>query len=270
MKGTRMTDIDGGARGDRRRLFGKYRGIVVDNVDPLFSGRIIVDVPAAPDARSGWAMPCLPYAGKDVGFFALPPIGANVWVEFEGGDPNYPIWAGCFWGEGEALRMPVPEMKVFKTECFTMIVNDVAEEGGLRLECNPPAVDMPLSMTFDSTGITIVCRDSSLQITPENILLSAPPAELQIMSETIVMKVPDSTMWMSGDAVEIASGTIRLSGQTSLDPAVTVEGDSNFAGNVSVDGTTNVAGPLNVEGGARLRGGVAIEGEVAVDGAPIR
>ena len=46
-------------------------------------------------------MPCAPFAGSGVGFFALPPVGANVWVEFEGGDPDYPIWSGCFWGAGE-------------------------------------------------------------------------------------------------------------------------------------------------------------------------
>jgi uncharacterized protein involved in type VI secretion and phage assembly len=46
-------------------------------------------------------MPCTPYAGRDVGFFAIPPVNSNVWVEFEQGDPDYPIWSGCFWGMNE-------------------------------------------------------------------------------------------------------------------------------------------------------------------------
>jgi len=71
-------------------LFGKYRGKVVDNLDPLMLGRLIILVPAVSEFPLSWAMPCVPYAGKDVGFFALPPMAANVWVEFEGGDPNYP------------------------------------------------------------------------------------------------------------------------------------------------------------------------------------
>lgn len=29
---------------------------------------------------------------------ALPIIGSGVWVEFEQGNPKYPIWVGCFWG----------------------------------------------------------------------------------------------------------------------------------------------------------------------------
>ncbi len=47
----------------------------------------------------------MPYAGDGVGLFAVPPVGANVWVEFEGGDPDYPILAGCFWGRA---RLPAP------------------------------------------------------------------------------------------------------------------------------------------------------------------
>ena len=78
-------------------LFGKYRGKVEDDIDPLGMGRLRVSVPAlAGGGHSSWALPCVPYAGRDVGFYALPPIGANVWVEFEGGDLNYPIWSGCF------------------------------------------------------------------------------------------------------------------------------------------------------------------------------
>ena len=52
-----------------------------------------------------WAYPSVPYAGLQTGFYAIPPVGANVWVEFEGGDPDHPIWTGCFWGPGEAPAM---------------------------------------------------------------------------------------------------------------------------------------------------------------------
>ena len=47
---------------------------------------------------SSWAMPCLPWGGVNTGMFTVPAIGAGVWMEFERGDPNYPIWTGCFWG----------------------------------------------------------------------------------------------------------------------------------------------------------------------------
>jgi len=46
---------------------------------------------------------------QGVGLFFLPPKGANVWVEFEGGDPDYPIWSGCFWSDGEVPAQPAKE-----------------------------------------------------------------------------------------------------------------------------------------------------------------
>ena len=85
------------------QFFGKYRGTVANNIDPQMMGRVQVSVPSVlGEGQLSWAMPCVPYAGSGVGFFAIPPNGANVWVEFEAGDPDYPIWSGCFWGMGEA------------------------------------------------------------------------------------------------------------------------------------------------------------------------
>jgi hypothetical protein len=92
---------------EMRRFYGKYRGKVANNVDPLQTGRIQVAVPEVlGDGLPSWAMPCVPFAGPGVGFFALPPVQANVWVEFEGGDPDFPIWSGCFWGPGEIPAQP--------------------------------------------------------------------------------------------------------------------------------------------------------------------
>jgi len=79
--------------------YGKFRGTVFSNLDPQFMGRIMVMVPdVAGFVPSTWALPCVPVAGLNMGVFTVPPIGAGVWVEFEKGDPNYPIWVGGFWG----------------------------------------------------------------------------------------------------------------------------------------------------------------------------
>jgi hypothetical protein len=78
--------------------FGKYRGIVLQNVDPMQIGRIIAEVPAVlGQTPSSWALPCVPAAGIQSGIFIVPPIGSQVWIEFEGGSPNEPIWTGGFW-----------------------------------------------------------------------------------------------------------------------------------------------------------------------------
>jgi hypothetical protein len=85
----------------QQRFLGKFRGKVVDNSDPLKRGSVEVLVPAVLGETSVWALPCVPYAGPQVGLYAIPPVGAGVWVEFEGGDTGYPIWTGCFWAEDE-------------------------------------------------------------------------------------------------------------------------------------------------------------------------
>ena len=48
-------------------------------------------------------MPAAPYAGPGAGFVALPPVGAGVWIEFEQGDPDFPIWSGGWWGSAGEL-----------------------------------------------------------------------------------------------------------------------------------------------------------------------
>lgn len=84
--------------------YGKYRGVVADNNDPQQQGRIQATVPAVPgQAPSGWATACTPFVGILSGLAVLPAIGDNVWIEFEGGDPNSPVWTGGFWPQ-----MPAP------------------------------------------------------------------------------------------------------------------------------------------------------------------
>jgi uncharacterized protein involved in type VI secretion and phage assembly len=120
----------------RQRYFGKYRGKVENNIDPLQLGRMQVSCPAAlGDGSLSWAMPSSPYAGSGVGLFLVPPNGTNIWVEFEGGDPDYPIWAGCFWGVGEVPAQPaLAEMKVLKTAQATVTLNDLPGAGGITIE----------------------------------------------------------------------------------------------------------------------------------------
>jgi hypothetical protein len=111
----------------RNRYFGKYRGVIVDNVDPTKRGRLKVRVPAVLSDLDVWAMPCAPYAGDGMGLYSLPAAGAGVWVEFEGGDPTYPIWTGFFWADDElpednASTGATPPMKILRSEEGLMIV----------------------------------------------------------------------------------------------------------------------------------------------------
>lgn len=113
----------------RSHYFGKFRGTVVDNDDPNKRGRLKVSVPAVLETLEVWAMPCVPYAGDKVGFYVMPETGSGVWVEFEGGDPSYPIWSGCFWGDDELPDDATgPTMKILRTKTGQIQFDDDAGE----------------------------------------------------------------------------------------------------------------------------------------------
>ena len=79
--------------------YGKYRATVLNNFDLQNQGRIQVQLGDRYGLfPSTWALPCLPFAGKGMAsIVALPQVGSMVWIEFEAGDPDYPIWSGGFW-----------------------------------------------------------------------------------------------------------------------------------------------------------------------------
>jgi uncharacterized protein involved in type VI secretion and phage assembly len=149
-----------------RRFYGKYRGQVTDNHDPLMQGRIRAMVPAIfGDKETGWALPSAPYGGNGVGIFFIPPISANVWIEFEAGNPEAPIWSGCFWDTGEAPKMPaVPEIKIIKTDFATMTINDIAGAGEVKIETTNG-----LKIVMDLTGIELSSTRTKIKLSPASV-----------------------------------------------------------------------------------------------------
>jgi uncharacterized protein involved in type VI secretion and phage assembly len=141
------------------KYYGKYRGMVLDNVDPMQMGRLMVQVPDVSNVLpSTWAMPCLPFAGIQAGMYAVPAIGSGVWVEFEQGDIDYPIWVGCFWGsaaEVPALALAGPpvlqQIVIQTTGQNTLMISDVpGPTGGILLKSATGAL-----ISITDTGITI-------------------------------------------------------------------------------------------------------------------
>ena len=99
--------MNDGATDQRERVWGKYSGTVVNNLDTSHQGRITALVPEVLGAiPTGWARPCIPVAGISAGFYAIPPIGSGVWIEFEAGDVSRPIWTGGYWAVEEPPTVP--------------------------------------------------------------------------------------------------------------------------------------------------------------------
>lgn len=273
---------------NHQQYWGKFRGRVVDNLDPMAMGRLLVEVPQVPATAMNWAMPCVPYAGRQVGFFAMPDFGANVWVEFEGGDPSYPIWTGCFWNEDEA-PMPAardPLIRMFKTPSHTLMFNDTPEEGGITLMSEPPAVDDIITLNFSSEGVMLTAPPAVFNMSiEEGITLEFPPGVISMTEAEVSATLPPSSLVISEEAAEFtspdisftATGAIELEAAADISltsasasvEAGTMEltvGSTEWMGNVNLVGAMEVVGNMNVDGPTELVGNVNIVGAAEIEG----
>lgn len=157
-----------------REFFGKYRGKVVSNCDPKGLGRLQIKVPAVlGDNSDCWAMPAVPYAGPDVGLILLPPENANIWVEFEAGNINYPIWTGCFWGEGEyPSEADKPEVKLLKLAGISLLLDETASDGSIQLKIDTPTVTQAVELNFNKDGLLLTVSNTSFKLTGTEIELA--------------------------------------------------------------------------------------------------
>jgi hypothetical protein len=116
------------------RFYGKYRGLVVNNLDPTQTGRLQAMVPEVlGEIPSGWALPCQPFTGTGAGLYAVPQPGAGVWIEFEAGDASRPIWSGGWWAAGEVptdeRQTPsMPTRKILRSELGLMVSLDDVQQ----------------------------------------------------------------------------------------------------------------------------------------------
>jgi uncharacterized protein involved in type VI secretion and phage assembly len=139
--------------------YGKYRGTVFNNVDPEQRGRIQALVPnLTTNLPTSWALPCVPMAGPQCGEFAVPPIGAAVWIEFEQGNRDLPIWSGGFWGSAaevpeRAIATPPPLQSIVLQTVGqnTLMISDLpGPTGGILLTSTSGAL-----IAINEAGITI-------------------------------------------------------------------------------------------------------------------
>jgi len=147
-----------------KRYYGKYRGTVLASPtgDTDKRGRLMVQVVDRDGPNiTGWARPCLPWAGLNMGSLIIPPPGAKVWVEFEQGHPDKPIWVGCWWGSAAesppVAKMTVPNMPIFALQTLAqhgLIISDTPyppylPAGGILIG------NQAACIAIDATGVRI-------------------------------------------------------------------------------------------------------------------
>lgn len=209
------------------RFYGKYRGIVVENQDPLKLGRLKLNVPSVlgSDVVTGWATPCAPYGGAaDLGFLFIPEKGTGVWTEFEEGDLEFPIWSGSFWSQPNSeSELPKPNQ-----------ASDGSEESAVQ---DPPTSKIiktlkghTLQFEDADNSEMILLREGSkghLVVLDKNGITITDASNNQVQTTSSGIKVTDANanvIEMSKDAFTITSKVafkIDASGQ-----AVTVVGKS--------------------------------------------
>jgi hypothetical protein len=157
---TVMTAAGEVAARSKKQYLGKYRGVVLQNIDPKGIGRIQVQVIGVFTLASSWAMPCFPLAGAQTGHVAVPPIGAGVWVEFERGDPDYPIWTGCYF----STRAEVPPLVQLVTPPIPAITMQTPLSNGIQVSDAPPTPATGGVVLRSGTGASVVVNDSGIYL----------------------------------------------------------------------------------------------------------
>jgi len=208
------------------RFYGKYSGQVTDNEDPDKLGKVKVKVPSVLGTDlEVWARPCLPYA-----HFFIPAVQTRVWVEFEAGDPQFPLWVGVLYASGEVppgADVSPPEVRVIKTAAGHRVeLGDKDGEEYIRIKHRNNADD---SSSNDGTLIELD-KDGQVKIAMKDgpkITLQSDKATVAFDDSNVITlengtaKVKASTISLDGDTIKLGgdSATFQPVENTSLDIA---------------------------------------------------
>ena len=168
-----ISSLTSDADTQRNRVFGKFTGTVMNNMDPLRQGRLQAFVPEVlGEIPTGWAKPCTPYAGPTSGFFSMPPISAGVWIEFEAGDVSRPIWSGAYWGAGELPLKPPGQPAEWTTKIWR-------SELGLSAVLDDAAQTVTLTDAVGANSIVLSVATGTITVTGAARIVNAAGVLLQ-------------------------------------------------------------------------------------------
>lgn len=194
----------------QKSYFGKYRGVVTDDNDPLRMGRVKVRVPAVfGDTIVTWAMPCVPYAGSKIGLWAIPPIKALVWVEFEGGDVEYPIWTGCFWQQGETPPGCGDASVIALCTEEASVRLSRGKNAALQIELKGGASG-PVTLTLDGKAIKLALENTKVTLTARDLVIEQPPAKIAMSNGSVELKHSSASIKLEGARVSVNGNALEV------------------------------------------------------------
>jgi len=148
------------------RYYSSYRAFVYDNKDPENLNRLQLLVPhlnpSLPDKT--WAYQKNNFSGKGYGIHMLPKKGDLVWVEYEYGDLDYPVWSFGHFGESDKPEEFTDDnVYGFKTPRGSIVLfNDVKDQEtiSIRLKGYKDTIEIKLDEIEIESKIIIVGKEA--------------------------------------------------------------------------------------------------------------
>jgi len=233
-----------------QKYYGKYPGLVTDNEPPAdgaHRGEITVQVPGileeTPDGSDSQALEVVAKPCFLPGFFFIPEVGDQVWVEFAAGDINQPLWTGVWYPDDGAPQTAEPaapdqDQKVIRTASGHVVTLD-DKDGDKKIVVHHTSGAF---MQLDKDGAVLLANQNG-----SFVFLNAKDGELTLGEEhgnlvtlnkdgvllanidskvTLAMKggkltilAPDGVDIMGGK-VAVHTSTISLGGQSAVEPVV--------------------------------------------------
>jgi hypothetical protein len=195
------------------KFYGKHSGTVVDNADPAQRGGVCVTVPSVlGSAAPVWARPCFPY-----GHFFVPDVGTQVWVEFEGGHVDYPIWVGMWWPVDKTppeSRHTPPTHRVVQTPSGHTI--ELSDEDGEETVIVRHKQNSFLALQPDGSVVVSNKNGANLFLNAggKEATLTGQQGHMVTMTKDALVIVNDagSVFELKGDTATVLAAKIALSG----------------------------------------------------------
>lgn len=215
-----------------RRYYGKYRGIVVDVHDPLKLGRVRVMIPdigqVKPEDVSSnvWAIPSGQMGGsfgdeKEVdGWYNPPENGDFVWIEFERGDVNMPVYTkgivlenkpkgtNDLWEENNLI-------KGIRTKAGHILkfMNKAGQEA-VSLVWGKDGKQSKIKVELTKDGVDITTENSKINVTENKITLqNKQSTKIELENNDILVKSATGSITMNSMGMKVATkGILEMSG----------------------------------------------------------